>query len=75
MAGARDAHASRRLAVCDASDYPRGNPENPIDRRELEAKFIGLVAPRLGSAVATRALVAVSQLATSSDVSIAFLTP
>jgi 2-methylcitrate dehydratase PrpD len=61
--------------LCDASDYPRGNSENPIDRRELEAKFVGLVAPRLGSAAATRALSAVSQLATSADMSTARLTP
>jgi 2-methylcitrate dehydratase PrpD len=60
--------------LCDASDYPRGNPENPIDRREIESKFVGLVTPRLGSAGATRALTAVYQLVTSADVSTALLT-
>ena len=39
-----------------ASDYPRGNPENPVSTEALEQKFLALVAPRFGSATAGRAL-------------------
>jgi len=53
---------------CDESDYPRGNPENPIDRRELEEKFIALVAPRCGSDAASRACAAVREIAGCADV-------
>ncbi len=52
----------------DASDYPRGNPENPIDRRELEEKFVALVAPRFGSEAASRACAAVREIAGCADV-------
>ncbi len=54
--------------LCDASDYPRGNPENPVDRRELEAKFMALVSSRFGSGRADRALVTLQRLFASSDV-------
>ena len=53
--------------MCDASDYPRGNPENPIDRRELEEKFAALVAPRLGVNRAALAIGAVRGLAVTDD--------
>lgn len=54
--------------LCEASDYPRGNPENPIDRRELEQKFRALVEPRFGPAGAEQMLAAVAQLAASQDI-------
>ena len=57
--------------LCDASDYPRGNPENPIDRRELEEKFLALAAPRLGGDEAA-AVAAVDRLRQSPDVARAF---
>jgi 2-methylcitrate dehydratase PrpD len=53
--------------LSDTSDYPRGNPENPINRRDLEAKFVGLVGPRLGSTVASRAVDAVRNVAADRD--------
>jgi 2-methylcitrate dehydratase PrpD len=48
--------------LCDASDYPRGNPENPVDRRELEDKFTALLTPSFGSAVAARGRDAIQRL-------------
>jgi len=42
-----------------ASDYPRGNPENPVTTEVLEAKFVELVAARLGGEAAQRAHAAV----------------
>jgi 2-methylcitrate dehydratase PrpD len=67
--GSLGAVASAKAArVCDASDYPRGNPENPIDRRELEEKFTALVAPRFGADAATRALAVAERLRRSQDV-------
>ena len=48
--------------VTEASDYPRGNPENPVDSRELRDKFVALVEPRLGRAAAQAALDAVDAL-------------
>jgi 2-methylcitrate dehydratase PrpD len=53
-----------------ASDYPRGNPENPVTTAELEAKFIALVAPRLGDDVAKRALALVRALDTCEDMAL-----
>jgi 2-methylcitrate dehydratase PrpD len=50
-----------------ASDYPRGNPENPVSTRDLEAKFLGLVGRRFGGDVAKRALAAVQSIETSTD--------
>jgi 2-methylcitrate dehydratase PrpD len=35
-----------------ASDYPRGNPENPVTTGELEQKFSTLVGSRFGEATA-----------------------
>ena len=46
--------------LCDASDYPRGNPENPISTRALEEKLVALVAPRFGSECADAALAAIA---------------
>ena len=53
--------------LCEASDYPRGNPENPIDRDELEEKFTALVAPRFGADAANRALAVVGRIRRSPD--------
>src|SRR5688572_647026 len=58
--------------LCDASDYPRGNPENPISTQALEEKLVGLVAPRFGSERAEAALAAIAALPTSPDVSQVF---
>ena len=58
--------------LCDTSDYPRGNPENPIERQELEAKFVGLVGSRFGSDFADRALTATSMIRSQADVADAF---
>jgi 2-methylcitrate dehydratase PrpD len=35
--------------LCGSSDFPRGNPENPVTTQELADKFVALVAPRFGS--------------------------
>lgn len=52
-----------------ASDYPRGNPENPVPTRTLEEKFLGLVAPRYGDELARRALEAVAGMRDWRDIS------
>jgi 2-methylcitrate dehydratase PrpD len=58
--------------VSGASDYPRGNPENPVPTAELEEKFRGLVAPCFGAAAAQRALEAVQSLETCENISSVF---
>jgi 2-methylcitrate dehydratase PrpD len=55
-----------------ASDYPVGNPGNPVSTAQLEAKLRALVAPRLGAEVAERALALVRGLESVNDVSSAF---
>jgi 2-methylcitrate dehydratase PrpD len=55
-----------------ASDYPRGNPENPVSTAQLEDKFRSLVVPRFGDAAAQRAIEAVQSLETRDDVSTVF---
>jgi 2-methylcitrate dehydratase PrpD len=45
-----------------SADFPRGNPENPITKRELEDKFRALVAPRFGVDAAACAIETVTQL-------------
>ena len=54
------------------SDFPRGNPENPVSTAALEAKFRALVEPRLGAAVADRAIAALDAIETAADVSMVF---
>ena len=49
------------------SDYPRGNPENPVCTAELQAKFRVLVAPRFGEETARRAIEIVHSLDTCAD--------
>jgi len=51
-----------------ASGFPRGNPENPVSTQVLEEKFLGLVTPRFGNAVAERALHAVRAIEGVTDV-------
>jgi 2-methylcitrate dehydratase PrpD len=58
--------------ITRASDFPVGNPENPVSTEQLEEKFTALVAPRLGESVAARALDAVRSLESASDVAEVF---
>ncbi len=55
-----------------ASDYPRGNPENPVSTTELEAKFISLVEPRFGAATAQHALEKLHSIEDIEDMTTAF---
>ncbi len=54
------------------ANFPRGNPENPVTDRELEHKFTDLVAPRLGSDVATRGIALVDTVTTCLDMATHF---
>ena len=66
--GSVGAAASAQAArLCETSDYPRGNPENPIHGHELEEKFMALVAPRFGADAANRAVAVVERLRRSTD--------
>ena len=55
-----------------SSDYPRGNPENPVSTAQLEDKFRSLVTPpvtaRFSAATAERAIEAVQSLETCEDI-------
>ena len=55
-----------------SSDYPRGNPENPVSTKELESKFVDLVAPRFGPEFAMRALEAVDSIEGCADMADVF---
>jgi 2-methylcitrate dehydratase PrpD len=55
-----------------ASDFPVGNPENPVSTAQLEEKFTSLVAPRFGDGVAAGALDLVRSLESIDDVGAAF---
>jgi 2-methylcitrate dehydratase PrpD len=55
-----------------ASDFPRGNPENPVSTEGLEEKFIALVGPRVGDDVAVRALRALRDIESCEDMADAF---
>jgi 2-methylcitrate dehydratase PrpD len=55
-----------------ASDYPRGNPENPISTAALREKFRTLIEQRFGSAVADRAIAAVLRILHASDMATVF---
>jgi 2-methylcitrate dehydratase PrpD len=57
-----------------ASDYPRGNPENPVSTQTLADKFMALVSPRYGDAFATRALSFIRSIDDCVDVRAAFAT-
>jgi 2-methylcitrate dehydratase PrpD len=54
------------------SNYPLGNPENPVTTTQLEQKFTTLVAPRLGDDVTRRALDAVRSIDNASDMATVF---
>ena len=58
--------------VSAASDYPRGNQENPVSTRELERKLTALVGARVGAGTAGAALAVLGQLDTCPDVSTLF---
>src|SRR5262249_12805413 len=55
-----------------ASDYPKGNAENPVSTSDLEAKFSELVTSRLGSAVAQSGLTALHSIERCKDVATLF---
>jgi 2-methylcitrate dehydratase PrpD len=55
----------------DASDFPVGNPENPVSTTHLEEKLTGLVAPRWGDDAAARAIEIVDALESYDDMSTA----
>lgn len=50
-----------------ASDFPRGNPENPVSTQELEEKFTALVEPRFGSETSQSAVELVHSLDACGD--------
>jgi 2-methylcitrate dehydratase PrpD len=54
------------------SEYPRGNPENPVSTAELEAKLVALVSPRFGSGVARHAIDAANGVPDCEDMSTLF---
>jgi len=55
-----------------ASDFPRGNPENPVSTDELEDKFLSLVAPRCSPGTARCALEAVRAIDHAADMAEVF---
>jgi 2-methylcitrate dehydratase PrpD len=55
-----------------ASDYPVGNPENPVSTAQLEDKFRALVVPRWRADFAERALATVRSLESVGDMATAF---
>ena len=55
-----------------ASDFPRGNPENPVSTLELEEKFRSLIEPRFGSGTVMAALGALKRLEACEDMAGAF---
>jgi len=55
-----------------ASDFPRGNPENPVSTSDLEMKFNSLVEPRFGAATAQRALETLHSIEDIQDMATAF---
>jgi 2-methylcitrate dehydratase PrpD len=55
-----------------ASDYPRGNPENPVSTADLETKFASLVEPRFGAETTQRALAKIHSLENIQDMATAF---
>ena len=54
------------------SDYPRGNPENPVPTSVLERKMAALLEPRFGSETAQAALKAVHCIDDCADMSTRF---
>jgi len=58
--------------VQGASDYPKGNQENPVSTCELEAKLTSLVGSRIGPGTSGRALAAVRSIEACPDMAGAF---
>jgi 2-methylcitrate dehydratase PrpD len=56
----------------EASDHPRGNPENPVSTGVLEKKFSTLVGARFGDDVARSALAALHSLDRCADMATLF---
>jgi 2-methylcitrate dehydratase PrpD len=67
------AEAAGEGGFCDgaieraASDYPRGNAENPVSTEELEKKFSALVGSRFGRQTAEAMLAALHSIERSRD--------
>ena len=55
-----------------ASDFPRGNPENPVSTLELKAKFRSLIEPRFGTGTVIVAMRALERLEACEDMAGAF---
>jgi 2-methylcitrate dehydratase PrpD len=55
-----------------ASDYPRGNAENPVSTGELENKFTALVGSRFGHDIARSALSALHSVDRCGDMATLF---
>jgi len=55
-----------------ASDYPRGNAENPVSTEELERKFSALVGSRFGEDMARSALTALRSMERCADMATLF---
>lgn len=61
-----------RTVVRGESDFPRGNPENPVSTEGLEEKFRSLIVPRFGKTVAARALEQIGRVESITDMAEAF---
>jgi 2-methylcitrate dehydratase PrpD len=55
-----------------ASDYAKGNPENPVTTAQLETKFATLVVPHWGDHAAARVLSTLHSLESCTDIANAF---
>jgi 2-methylcitrate dehydratase PrpD len=54
------------------SDYPVGNPENPVTTAQLREKFSALVAPRWGARATARAIASLDSLESCRDMADTF---
>jgi 2-methylcitrate dehydratase PrpD len=55
-----------------SASFPRGNPENPVSTAVLEDKLRALVAPRYDRVMAEKAIAAVHELESYSDMALVF---
>ena len=55
-----------------ASDYPKGNAENPVSTEELEQKFSALVASRFGRQTADAMLATLHSIERAGDMAALF---
>ncbi|MEW5917092.1 MAG: MmgE/PrpD family protein, partial [Gemmatimonadota bacterium] len=60
-------HLGDGRSLCGTSDFPRGNPENPVTTHDLEEKFVALVTPRVGEGASRNGLAWARQLRDCSD--------